>query len=594
MSTNIDLAPREGIPATLPLPELRLPAPQSRVQRLLTDLRKPKTLILLAVTAIVAFLSVTPLWFLIQQMFTARDGGFTLQNITDAYSDPVAMGMLKNSVVFSVGSTLLAMVLGTALAYLHSRTDIAFKPALFAASVVPLIMPGIVYTTAWVVLANPRTGTLNLITDQLFGIRPFNVMSMPGMIWVEGTDLAPLVFLLMMAAFRSMDPSFEESAMVAGAKGWAVLRIVTFPLVKPAFLAAALLMGIRTLESFEIPAMLGIPGGIWVFTSRIWNEMQGFPANLGGASAYASLLLLVAVAGVMLHNWYARRGGEQAVQTIGGKAFRSRPREITGRSRLAANAFVLTFVSVVIVLPTLALLYASLLPITEPPSWSVFAKMSWVNYEYVFSDAVVRRGAINSLILAVASATIVMFLMAVAAWIVVRTKMPGRNILDTLSFVPMTFPGIVLGLALLFVYLRTPLPIYGTLLILLIAYVTKYMPYGMRYASTSMYQIHSELEESATVAGAKWWTNFRLIVLPLLTPGLLAGWIYIATVSVRELSSSLLIYSPGNEVLAVSMWSLYNEARTNNLAALSVVIMVVLVGVVAIAYKAGSKVGIQP
>jgi iron(III) transport system permease protein len=553
----------------------------------------PKAAVLLLVAAVVAYLSVTPLFFLIQQMLIDSDGVFTLDNIVSAYSDPIAAGMMWNSVVFTVGSTAIAMILGTALAYLHSRTDISFKPALFAASVIPLIMPGLVYTTAWVVLASPETGVLNLVAESLTGLRPLDIFSMWGMVWVEGTGLAPLVFLLMLAAFRSMDPSLEESAMVAGASGWQVVHRVTFPLVKPAFLAAALIMAIRALESFETPALLGIPGGIWVFTSRIWNEMSSFPADIGAASAYASILLIIAIIGVVVHNWYARRGGERSVQTIGGKAFRVRPRAIKGKARLAANSFVLAFVITVIVLPSVALVYSSLLPVNQAPSVAALEAMSFDNYAYVLGNEVVQRGALNSTILAIASATAVMFVMAIAAWMVVRTKIPGRGVLDTLSFIPMTFPGIVLGLALLFVYLRTPLPIYGTLLILFVAYLTKYMPYGMRYAATSMYQINNELEESAQVAGAGWWQSFRRVVLPLLTPGLMAGWIYIATISVRELSSSLLIYSPGNEVLAVSMWFLYNEARTNELSALSVIIMAALVVIVAIAYKLGSRVGIR-
>lgn len=554
----------------------------------------PKNVVLVVVSVIIAFFAITPLVFLFQRMLTDREGAFTLDNVTSAYSDPIAAEMMWNSTVFTVGSSILAMLIGTTLAYLHVRTDISFKPALFAASVVPLIMPGLLYTVAWVVLASPRTGLLNLVTEQLTGTRPLDIFTMWGMVWVEGTNLAPLVFLLMLAAFRSMDPSLEESALVSGASGWRVVQRVTFPLVKPAFLAAALLMGIRALESFETPALLGIPGGIWVFTSRIWNEMSRFPSDIGAASAYASVLLLIAVLGVVLHNWYAKRGGEKAVQTIGGKAFRVRPRALTGGARIAANAFVLSFVMLAIVLPAAALVWSSLLPVNMVPSGEALQAVSMDNYEFVLNNSVVRRGAMNSLLLAVVTATAVMLLMAIAAWIVVRTKTRGRGVLDTLSFIPMTFPGIVLGLALLFVYLRTPLPIYGTLIILFIAYFTKYMPYGMRYAATSMFQIHNELEESAQVSGASWWQSFRRVVLPLLTPGLMAGWIYIAMISVRELSASLLIYSPGNEVLAVSMWFLYNEARTNELAALGVVLMAILTVVVALAYKLGSKVGIRP
>jgi iron(III) transport system permease protein len=203
------------------------------------------------------------------------------------------------------------------------------------------------------------------------------------------------------------------------------------------------------------------------------------------------------------------------------------------------------------------------------------------------------RALRNSVLLGLGSATIVMTLMALAAWITVRSSIPGRGLLEQLSFVPLVIPGIVLGLALIFVYLRSPLPIYGTIFILLIAYCTKYMPYGMRYATTSMTQISSELEESAMVSGASWWTTFRRVLLPLLSPGLMAGFVYILVVSFRELSSSLLLYSPGTEVLSILMWEQFENGSFNVLAAIGVLMVMALVVMVTIAYKLGAKVGLR-
>jgi iron(III) transport system permease protein len=175
----------------------------------------------------------------------------------------------------------------------------------------------------------------------------------------------------------------------------------------------------------------------------------------------------------------------------------------------------------------------------------------------------------------------------------VRTKLKGRWLIDNLAFLPLTIPGLVLGVALLFVYLRLPVPIYGTLWILFIAYFTRYMPYGMRYATTSMYQISGELEESAKVSGASWWQGFRRIMLPLLVPGLVAGWIYIVTVSVRELSSSILLYSPGNEVLSILIFEQWTNGQTNELAALGVIMVAALVALVFVASRLGAKIGVK-
>jgi iron(III) transport system permease protein len=553
----------------------------------------PKRLILVAAVVLVGYLALTPLLFLIWRMFTDDNGRFTFANVVSAVSDPYARGLLWDSLVYSVGTTALAMVLGAALAYLHALTDISFKVALFAASIVPLVVPGLLYTVAWILLAGPKAGLINLSADRMFGRMPLNIFSMGGMIWVEGATLAPIAFLLMLAGFKSLDPSLHEAARVAGASSWTVARRITFPLAKPAFLASALLLLVRSVESFETPVLLGMPSGIWVFTTRIWAKMSQYPYDVGGASVDAGMLLLIAMVGVILHNWYARRGGEKSLQTVGGKGFSIRPFKLVGRARIGANALVLAFVFTVIVLPCAALLYSSLLPVNVTPSRQAFESMTLANYRSVLSDPLVHSSAITSGVLAIASATATMFLMAIAAWIVVRTKIPGRGLLDGLSFVPMTFPGLVLGLAILVLYLRVPLPIYGSIAILFIAYVTKYMPYGMRYAATSMYQIHRDLEESALVSGASWWQTFRRIILPLIAPGLLAGWIYIAMVSIRELSSSLLIYPPGRVVLGIAMWDYYKDGRINELAAFGVVMIVGLTAFVAVAHSVGSRFGVR-
>jgi iron(III) transport system permease protein len=243
--------------------------------------------------------------------------------------------------------------------------------------------------------------------------------------------------------------------------------------------------------------------------------------------------------------------------------------------------------------PLLVLIYAALLPFYQAPSWDVFSSFSFDNFITVFEMNSAGRALVNSLLLGLGAATIVMTLMAVAAWISVRSNIPGRGIVEQFSFVPLVIPGIVLGVSISFVYLRFPFPVYGTLLIMLIAYITKYMPYGMRYASTSMTQISSELEESAQVSGAGWFTTFRRVLLPLLSPGLLAGFIYILVVSFRELSSSLLLYSPGNEVLSILIWEQFENGSFNVLAAIGVLMVLALVVMVTIAYKLGAKVGLR-
>ena len=243
--------------------------------------------------------------------------------------------------------------------------------------------------------------------------------------------------------------------------------------------------------------------------------------------------------------------------------------------------------------PLLVLLYAALLPFYQAPSAKAFASMSFDNFIQVFQMNSASRALWNSFQLGIGAAVIVMAIMSIAAWISVRSTIPGRGIVEQLSFVPLVIPGIVLGISIAFVYLRSPIPVYGTLLILLIAYCTKYMPYGMRYPTTSMTQISSELEESAQVSGASWWTTFRRVLLPLLSPGIMAGFVYILVVSFRELSSSLLLYSPGNEVLSILIWEQFENGSFNVLAAIGVLMVLALMIMVTIAYKLGAKVGLR-
>ena len=284
---------------------------------------------------------------------------------------------------------------------------------------------------------------------------------------------------------------------------------------------------------------------------------------------------------------------EEGRQPSTGKGFRPRTMPL-GKWRWPATGLICLYFLVAVILPVLTLGYASTQGFYSPPTRQTLSHMTLSNYPAVFHDPLVRHAVKNSVILGVGTATAVMFMAAIAAWVVVRTKLPGRWLIDNLAFAPLIIPGLVLGVALLTVYLRLKVvPIYGTLWILFIAYLTRYMPYGMRYASTSLFQIGRELEESAQMSGAAWWQSFRRVVLPLLAPGLIAGWIYIFVVSLRELGSSVLLYSPGREVLSIAIWEQWRDGLLPQLSALGVMLVGTLVVLVAIAYKLGARVGVR-
>jgi iron(III) transport system permease protein len=561
-------------------------AGSDRLRRLLSA----RNLIVVVTVVVIAYLAAVPLGFLLWQTFF-KHGHLSFDAFRTAYTEVGLGRMMLNSLLFSLGSSALAIALGTTLAYLIVRTDIPGKPLMFAASLVPLIIPGVLHTIAWVFILNKDIGVANTwVIEKLDGGHPFNLFSMPGMIFVEGLHLSPLVFLLMVASFRSMDPSLEESAIMSGASLPTVFRRITVPLARPALYAAILIMVVRGLESFEVPAIIGLPNHIWVFTSRIWRSLDSTPSDYRTAGAYAMSLLVLTTAGVLWHSRLAKRA--RAFQTVTGKGFRPRPVPL-GAWRWPAATLMTLYFLIAVVLPLLVLGYASTQLFYSPPSRYTLTHMTLANYGTVIHDPVVVHAAKNSLILGLGVSTTVMLLAAVASWLVVRTTLPGRWLVDNLAFLPLVVPGLVMGVALLSIYLRTATFVYGTLWILFIAYMTRFMPYGMRYASTSMFQIGRELEESAHMSGASWLQTFRRVVLPLLVPGFVAGWIYILIVSVRELGSSLLLYTPGKEVLSIVVWEYYRDGNLPYVGALGVLMIGTLIVLVGIAYKLGAQIGVK-
>jgi len=417
-----------------------------------------------------------------------------------------------------------------------------------------------------------------------------NVYSLWGMVWVDGLHYSPVAFLLMSAAFRAMDPALEESAVMSGASVLQVAARVTLPLAWPAVFATLLILFVRAIESFEVPALLGLPVGIQVFTSAIYQAVHRYPSQIGLASAYGVTLLLLTSAGVYFQSRLSSRGAKYATMT--GKGFRPRTIDLGGWRYLTTAVF-LAYFALIVLLPFAVLLWSSLQKFYAVPSMEALGKLTLDPYRTIIGYPNITRSIWNSLALALGSATIVMLVTSVICWIVVKTRLPGRWLLDNVASLPMVFPGLVLGLAIMILYLYLPLGIYGTLWIMLIAYVTRFMPYGLRYNTTSMLQIHKELEESAAMSGASWGTTFRRIILPLLKPGLVAGWIYIVIVSIRELSSSILLYSPGSEVVSIVIWELWENGQYVELSALGVMLILALFVLVLLAQWLGRRFGIR-
>jgi iron(III) transport system permease protein len=556
----------------------------------------PALLIPVFGAGLLVYLAVLPLLMLFVGSFQAevapREFVYTLKNYHAAYASEYTYSTFLNSLIFASGSAGLGFILGTMLAWFTERTNTPLRRIFVPLAVVPLILPGVLESIAWIFLLSPKFGYLNVWLMNLFGLQspPFNVFSLPGMIWVHSVGQVPLAFLLMVAAFKSMDPSLEESAMMSGANTWQTFRRVTLRLLMPTAGSVILILFVRTLESFEAPALIGIPARIYVYTSEIYLAFNEYPPDYGRGGALAVGLLLLSAVGVWLYTRATKEG--KKFQTVTGKAFRPRQFDL-GAWRWAGFGFLSCYFLFVVLLPFLVLFWASFLPFFATPGWDAVSKLSLDNYRYLGGFRPFWDALQNSIILSTLTATVAMVLTSLVAWIVYKSRVPGSWILDFLAFVPITIPGIVMGMALILLYVAFPIPIYGTIWVLLIAYVTRFIPYGMRAASGSILQIHSELEEAAAASGASWWESFKRVTLPLLRPGLAAGWIYICIVSFREFSTSVLLATGESRVLSILLFTMFEQGQVTVVAAIGVLMIVTLLSIVAVFYKLTGKIGLQ-
>ena len=555
-----------------------------------------KTVVIGLCVALVAWLALVPLVFLLWQSFLTPQTAsvasrYTLENYWAAYFRSETPELFLNSVEFASGSALLALILGTGLAWMNERTNTPCKALFFALAIIPLVIPGVLFTVSWIMLASPKIGLINLALQKLLHRDTvfLDIYSMAGMIWVDGLHYSPMAFLLMTAAFRSMDPSLEEQAAMSGASMLQTAWRITLKLAWPAALGSLLILFVRAIESFEVPALLGLPVGIHVYTSSIYQAIHQYPSEVGLASAYAATLLLLTSIGIYAQSRLSQQGSRYA--TVTGKGFRPRTIDL-GRWRYLTAAIFIVYFIVIVLLPFLVLVWSSLQRFYSAPSWQALRRVSLNSYRAVLDYPQFGQTVWNSMVLAVSTAAAIMLLSAVISWIVVRTKLRGRWLLDNIASLPLVFPGLVLGLAIMVCYLTVDIGIYGTLWIMFIAYVTRFLPYGMRYNSSAMLAIHKELEESAAMSGASWSMTFRRVILPLLKPGLLAGFIYVMIVSIRELASSILLYSPGTEVVSIMIWELWQNGQYVELSALGVMLIIALFCLVLLAQFLGRRFGI--
>jgi iron(III) transport system permease protein len=395
----------------------------------------------------------------------------------------------------------------------------------------------------------------------------------------------------MSAALQSIDPRLEEASSIAGAGTWPTLRRVTLPLVLPAGAAAALLLFIQTVESFEVPLLLGGRARIAVYTTEVYFNTSRMPTDWGLASTYAMVLLALSMALLFVYFRLVRHG--ERYQTITGKDYRPRRIDL-GRWKYLTCAASLFLVFLITGLPFLVMLYASLLPRFQVPTVEALQALTLANYSSLFADgSYAVTPLLNSTLLGIGTASVVMLLVAAVSYFVHKTRVRGRRLLDFLGFAPIALPSVVLGSAFLWLYLIVPLPVIGTLTIIGLAYLTRYMPYALRFVSSAIVQIHTELEEAAAVAGGTWWKNLYRIYLPLLRPGLMAGWFWVMVHAYRELTISLMLARSQNRTASVIIFDLWSSGSFPQLSAFGVLIFAMLIFLVSLSQSIGKRFGVR-
>jgi iron(III) transport system permease protein len=509
-------------------------------------------------------------------------GDFTLQNFVSAYTRWHLLTLFWNSVVFAGGASVLTLLIGGFVAWAIERTDMPGREVFHNLTLLSFALPGLLTTMAWMLILSPNVGWVNSLLKIGFGLEaaPFNIYTMSGMIWVLASHYFPLAYLLLGPAFRSLDVRMEEAAYMSGARQSHIARRVTLPLMKPAILSTLLLLFIRGIESFEVPRLIGNPARIEVFTTDIQAAIRGAVPELGVASALSLTLLAICVFSVYLYRRATRNA--EAFATITGKGYKpTRMKLGVWRWPLAIlMGFIFAFA---LGLPVATLVWQSLFQKPTLPFMAGAGEMTLDNYRFIIDYPIFADAVKTSVSLGAMAATLIVGLTFLMAWIAQRAIPRFGWMLDLLAFLPIAFPSIIVGASILFAYLILPIPVYSTIWILLIAYVTLYMPYGMRFASGGLVQIHKELEEAAHTSGASYGQTFRRILLPLLVPVALSAWIYIFVLAVRELGASIMLVGPGTHVLGTISLTMWEEGGSYGaVCALGVIQIAPLILIVAL------------
>jgi len=585
MSAPTTDRPAPSAPSPVPKPS---PAPRTRI--------KPRRWIPVALQlAVLTVIVLCPMYFIVMGAFTDNAereslfdfGNFTLDNFT-VFGSATARSALISSAVVGIGASVVALAIGCLLAFLAARTDVSGRKFVYGIGIAPLFLPALVGALAWALLAGPATGYLNLALNAIGLPNLIDVYSFGGMIFVLGLYYAPYPFLMVHSALSLMNPDLEDAASLHGAKLSQMLRKVTFPLVMPAVIGSGILVFALTVENFPVAQVIGVPGGVDTLPTLIYRLMNASPARSNDAAAVAVVLtvLLVVVIGIQ-----QKAMNSKDYTTVTGKGVRARLVPLRGW-RIPAAAFAWLYFALAVLLPVAALVLAALQTspyvanigqLLRPGSLSL-----WGMGETLQSNEF-HQVVINSVIVGVATAAIGTALCFALAYTRYRTKAPGRKLLEYIAMLPLAVPAIVLGLGLLWTWLALPIPIYGTLAVLVIAFVAVFIPQGYRGVSASIVQLDKDLEDSAVMLGARRHRAITFVTAPLLRVGLSSTFLLLMMLSMRELTAALFLFTSDTRLLSIAIFDAYDNGSFQSAAELSLLYCVVIAILAVLARRLGSK-----
>jgi len=541
------------------------------MKRLLPVLRvlsRRDSILVMVIAVLIGITVIYPLSIMVYGTFKSTPPGepspLSFNNYVKMFQSSWFWEAFGHTIWISLGGTMLALFLGVSMAWIVTRTDTPWVGKLEIPLIVPFFLSPFIGALAWTGLASRDYGLLNGWIEWIFGVRPFEIFGPWGMCWVLGLYYSPYAFLIVSGTLRNMDPTLEEAALSSGASKFPTMRRITLPLMAPGIMASALLIFVAAAEQFGVPSVLGMTQRWFVLTTRIFYLLQQYPQDYSMAATVAMVMLTMTGGLVILRTRYLKR---REFVTAAGKSFR--PHVIPlGRWRYVTLGYLLSYVLFAVVLP-----FGTFVAISFFRYWSIHPKLKYLtleNWQYILFEYPITWVAIkNSLFLSIGGAALGVLITAVIAWVVVRTKAFGKDVLDTVATLPVAIPGLILGVAYLWAWIHYP--IYGTIWILMVAYISRYLPYSLRSIESTLRQIDKELEESANISGASWLRTFRSISLPLLKPGLVAAYILLYVSFIRELSCSILLYSSGTEVLSVTMFDLWHDGMFPQLAAIGAI-----------------------